>query len=588
MDGSTKKCSMCAETIPLEAEVCEYCGAQYSLTLTGYCIACHAIREADSGGRCKVCKSEITDRHMESKLAAEGGPAPSPTPPSTGRISTTAQPSQPAGKKSSSWLLSLGGAAFAAVCCTIFGLFVGASGGGEILKTFNPFAVPTATPSLEPSPTASNTPQPVQIRWLVGIAAGTDPAGNDLHMETLVDQAVADFNVSHPGIILSVEKVPSDAFFNTLSAEMAAGNGPDIAGPMGIGGAISFHGQWLDIAPYIESTHYDTSAFSPALVAFHNTEEGQLSLPFEVYPAAIFYQKELFDRAGLHYPPAGYGEWYTWPDGNTSEWNFDTLTEVAKLLTIDSNGKNATEKGFHHDQNNIYQFGFINQWSDPIHTAGFWGSGKPYDGEPGKYTAAIPIQWKAAWRWYYEGMWGPQTFIPSYASPIMENAFATGRVAMAITHTWYACCIGEAGTHWDLATLPSYNGVVHGVIHADSFYILKNTKHPGEAFNVLTYLVSPEMQNRLIIYFAMPAATANQAGFFSRMDDYFPWATNWKVFQAGLNYLDIPSVEGYWPNNAEARSRVSEFDNLMGSDGSLDIDTEIGKLEDDLQIIFNK
>jgi multiple sugar transport system substrate-binding protein len=600
MIDSMKKCPMCAETIPLGASTCEYCGARFTVTVTGYCPTCHEIREADVGGLCKVCGMEVADRRVKSNFTEEEQPAASKASTSaaeSARSPLSTAPPLTGKKKGRTWAWILGAAILAVFCCASSVSIYWVSTNSGIWKTGNPFMAATATSASTSTPSSSPTPsiapEPVRIRWLIGIQSGTDPAGNDMKEASLAERVVSDFNASHPGIQLILEKVPNDTLESTLTAEIAAGNGPDITGPFGIGQASKFHGKWLDLAPYIQSSHYDASAFSPALVAFHHTDEGQLTLPFEVYPAAIFYQKELFDRAGLNYPPASYGESYTWPDGTTSEWNYDTLANVAKRLTIDRQGRNATETGFLHDPQKIDQYGFIFQWTNAIHTAGFWGAGKPYQGEPGNYRTIFMEQWKAAWRWYYEGMWGPHSFIPSNAvigSPEWGsgNTFGSGRVAMAITHTWYTCCAGDTRQHWDLAALPSSNGAVHGVAHADSFYVWKNTQHPAEAFEVLAYLVSPGSQELLVSFIAMPAATANQDAFFSRMAGQFPWVTNWKVFQAGLNYLDVPSVEGYLPNNTVAWSRFTEFDNLMASQGGLDIDAEVAKLQKDLQDIFNK
>jgi multiple sugar transport system substrate-binding protein len=602
MDIQTKKCPLCAETIPLEAAVCEYCGARFAVTIRGYCAACHEIREADAGGLCTVCGMEVADRRVKSNFSEEEQPAaskasaPASTPAAESARSPLSTAPPPTGKKKGrTWAWILGAAILAVFCCASTVSIYWVSTNSGKWKAGNPFTAATATSTSTSTPSSSPTPsiapEPVRIRWLIGIASGTDPAGNDMKEASLAERAVSEFNASHPGIQLILEKVPSDTLESTLTAEIAAGNGPDITGPFGISQASKFHGQWLDLAPYIQSSHYDASAFSPALVAFHHTDEGQLTLPFELYPAAIFYQKELFDRAGLKYPPASYGESYTWPDGTTSEWNYDTLAEVAKRLTIDSQGRNATENGFSHDQNKIVQYGFIYQWTNPTHTAGFWSAGKLYQGGPGNYSAVIPEQWKSAWRWYYEGMWGPQLFIPSNSAannePLSGNPFNSGKIAMTILHTWYACCVSNAGEHWDLAALPSYSGAVHGVIHADSFYVWKNTQHPAEAFDVLAYLVSPGSQELLVSFIAMPSATANQDAFFSRMAGQFPWVTNWKVFQAGLNYLDVPSVD-YLPNYTNASSRLAEFDNLLGNNGNLDVDAEIEKLRNDLRDIFNQ
>ena len=52
------------------------------------------------------------------------------------------------------------------------------------------------------------------------------------------------------------------------------------------------------------------------MVQFYtDATEGQLGLPFAIFPTFLSYNKELFDEAGLNYPPAEYGEPYIMPDG---------------------------------------------------------------------------------------------------------------------------------------------------------------------------------------------------------------------------------------------------------------------------------
>ena len=158
---------------------------------------------------------------------------------------------------------------------------------------------------------------------------------------------VADFNASHPNINLTFEVVTYDAARDTLATQIAAGNGPDIVGPVGVGGAEAFHGQWLDLAPLIGETGYDVGAIRPGAVDFYKTGgEGQTGLPFAIYPSMIWYKASLFEEAGLNEPPHQYGEPYVWPDGRETEWNYDTVRELAMLLTVDANGLDATQEGF--------------------------------------------------------------------------------------------------------------------------------------------------------------------------------------------------------------------------------------------------
>lgn len=458
---------------------------------------------------------------------------------------------------------------------------------------------PTEVPTTAPvEPTAAPTTPPatsgkVIIRWFVGLGTGTDPGQGDKQLAV-----VNDFNASQDKITLILEVVPYNSARDVLSTEIAAGQGPDIIGPVGWSGGNAFYGQWLDISPYITKSGYDTSVFNPALVKFYQTEEGQIGLPFAVYPAMVFYQKKMFDEAGLAYPPAKYGEKYKMPDGSEVEWNYDTLTAIAKLLTVDVNGKNSTEDGF--DATQVAQYGYQPQYQHPNHEATFWEASKIYEGDPGAYKAVIPDTWKAAWTWWFDGIWGKQPFIPSstwYGVPENGggNPFNGGKVAMVITHMWYTCCVDTAGQNWDLAALPSYNGTVHGRVDADTFRIWKGTKHPDEAVTVMTYLVGPGVQKLIIgtadvtpAYGAMPALTSEIDKFFEAKKAQFPWVTNWDVVKAGLDYPDTPSGEGYMPNFNEAWDRINTFGNLIQTDGTIDINATIQTLQDDLTVIFNK
>ena len=71
MSISQKKCPMCAEEIPLTAATCEYCGAHFEITSTGYCQNCHQVREADENSKCKVCCNAVMDWRVESKFIEE-------------------------------------------------------------------------------------------------------------------------------------------------------------------------------------------------------------------------------------------------------------------------------------------------------------------------------------------------------------------------------------------------------------------------------------------------------------------------------------------------------------------------------------
>jgi multiple sugar transport system substrate-binding protein len=456
-------------------------------------------------------------------------------------------------------------------------------------------AGPTLTPTLTPYPVADCDPTKVCVRWFVGLGTGTDPG-----QITVQEDVVKDFNASQDKIQLVLEVLPFNAAKDALSTEIAADNGPDIVGPVGWGGSAAYYNEWMDIGPLITKNNFDTSIFDPALIKFYQVQGAQVGLPFAVFPGAMYYVPAMFDESGLKYPPQKYGDKYEL-DGKQVDWNWDTVTQVAKLLTIDKNGKNATEDGF--DKTQIVQVGYNAQWQSPLSVATFYaGAAKIYEGDAkGSYKSVIPTSWQDAWKWYYDGMWGAQPFMATGAlagSPEFGagNVFNSGKAAMGLTQTWYTCCLGDfakAGNQFQLGIQPmGSDGKVHGRIDADTFRMWKGSKHPDEAFQVLAYLITTGGDKLLPTYGAMPAIASKTDAFFAKKSADYPFVTkeSWNVFVQGLAYPDTPSSEQYQPNWNEAFARQQTFMDLMNNTApdKFDFAAEFQKMVDDVNVIYNK
>jgi multiple sugar transport system substrate-binding protein len=462
----------------------------------------------------------------------------------------------------------------------------------------------TAEPAAPGNTTADGK---ILVRWSVGAGTGADPAQIPIENEV-----VADFNASQDKIKLILEVIPNASAQDTLATEFAAGAGPDIVGPIGWVGANTFYGQWLDIGPYLEASNYDTSKFEPALVKMYQTDPtaGTSGLPFAVYPSAIYYNTGLFDEAGLSYPPAKYGDKYVMPDGSEVEWSWDTVKTVAQMLTIDSAGKNALDPAF--DKTKVVQYGFSWQWEDK---PSYWGSFQKTGpdetflvpgGAAGSYQARIPDAWKSAWKWYYEGMWGAQPYVPNGAIEGSAdfnsgNSFASGKIAMAELPSWYLCCIGalkDAGGKYNFGAMPVFgDGNVYGRVDADTFRIWKGSPNPEAAFQVMTYLVDVGIQKLVVgtpdkapAYGAIPSDSSLRGPWLEAAKANHPSVTDdgWNILLAGLNYPDAPSAEGYMPNMNESWARTVVFGNLLKTSEGVDIDKEAETMRSDLEVIFNK
>lgn len=468
----------------------------------------------------------------------------------------------------------------------IVGLVLAACGGAPAAP-----AVEEAAPAAEPAAPAAApvSGDRVVVRWYVGLGAGSDE-GTFEAQNAFVER----FNDSQEEIELKLEIVANSQAQDTLATQIAAGNAPCVVGPVGIAGRDSFKGAWLDLQPYIDGAGYDLSDFDQALVKFYQVQdEGQLGLPFAIFPSFVLYNADLFDEAGLPYPPAEYGMPYVDENGEEHEWNIETLTELAKKLTVDASGNDATSPDF--DSANIVQFGWQNQFTDARGVGTFFGAGSFVDDEG---NAQIPPQWAEAWKWTYDGMW-KSWFIPNGPYGGAEflqgpgGPFSSGNMGMIHMHMWYMApwAFGDSTFNWNLAATPSYNGVVTSKMHADTFGILKGCPTPDEAFEVLTYMLSADHANELLtIYGGMPARLSLQGDYFPMYaEKNFPGKTdiNWDVVVAGMSYADNPNHESWMPSFRETADRYNEFWNLLTQEGDLDLDAEMARLQEDMQRIFD-
>jgi multiple sugar transport system substrate-binding protein len=425
--------------------------------------------------------------------------------------------------------------------------------------------------------------QKTVVTWFVGLGTGTNEQQIDVQ-----NKVVENFNKSQDEIELKINIAASNQVAPpALGTLIASGNAPDIVGPVGFSGANLFSGQWLDLKPLVESTKYDLKQFPQSLVDLYNEDGKMVGIPFAVYPGLIYVNKDLFDEAGLEYPPAKFGEKYKL-DGKDVDWDWDTVAEVAKRLTVDANGKDATDPAF--DPSKIEQFGFVHQWDTIRSDFSTFGGASVVDAS-GKVN--LPEGWREEAKWLQNGV-HKDHFIPntSYLNSdlLKPHAFGSGKVAMARVMLWYTCCLADMKAKWDLAVMPSYKGTVYAPTDADTFRIHKDTKNPDAAFKVLTYLLGDAALDLLTAYGAYPARPDLQDTFIKGLSEKYPTVKNWDLVAPSLDYTVAPGHESNYPNFNKGQLRFADFATLLYGDTGkdIDVDKEMDKLQADLQTIVEE
>jgi multiple sugar transport system substrate-binding protein len=395
------------------------------------------------------------------------------------------------------------------------------------------------------------TPLPqgvVKVTIFVGFGTGTSPEQQAVHKQ-LQDL----YNSTHTDIQIEFLTVPHEERITKYSTMLAAGEPPDMALPIGVGGIAEFYKGWLDLTPFIEADNYDMSRFAGATVDIHNYPgQGTLGLPLCVYPQALYYNSDIFDAAGVDYPPHKYGEAYA--DGEP--WTYDKLVEISKKLTLDASGNDGNSPSF--DPVNIKQFGFSAwDWASPIdfsrHFGDLPGNGVSVDGtkslllEP-QYVDAITFLKDAIWTWHISAT-NEQAgaFYQSAGDPM-----GSGLVGMWEVHTWmsYAWPSWSEKFAWDIAADPAGpNGKIVDVVDADTAVITASSKHPNETWEVMKWLYEPDQYKVLIKnYGCLPADTEQLKSWVSDQTEANP-GVDFQVFVDALDYLESPPNHEAWVPN---------------------------------------
>lgn len=285
-----------------------------------------------------------------------------------------------------------------------------------------------------------------------------------------LEATAATFNASQDRIEVKIMPIPWETYMEKLSAMATAGELPD-TGLVNEAGAIKWaeEGMLYDIGEM-----YDANEAQPLdAVAFtYQGKKVAYSVAFETM--MMFYNKDMFDAAGVDYPPT---------DADKA-WNWDEFVEVAKKLTLDKNGKTPNDSGF--DKDNIVQYGaMIENLTWQLET---WclSNGSGFYNEDGSEViiddpAAIDALQKIADLYLVHHVAPLSTGLTDDGVP---RSLVAGTVAMTTNGAWnIGTCLAEArdeGLNYSIGILPYMEKKVT-INTGGPNVVFSQTKHPEEA-----------------------------------------------------------------------------------------------------------
>lgn len=290
-------------------------------------------------------------------------------------------------------------------------------------------------------------------------------------------QAVADkYNAETPGVHVTVMAIPNEEYVTKLNTMAVAGELPD-CGIMNESGVLDFASKGLlsDI-----SSMYEGAASMP-LDSITFKSEGQ---PV-AYSAAnevlfLYYNKDMFDAAGIEYPSA------------SEPMSWDEFVATAKLLTLDANGKNATEADF--DANSIVQYGCnVDNWTWQLEVWALSNGGAWFSADGKECTINTPevaesIQ-KVADLYLVDKV---AQYRPGLEDSGIQSTIGAGNVAMATGGAWnVGTCMNDVNFNYGVARLPVMKNEVT-ICTGGPQVVFSQTKHPAEAMAFIKWYMQEE------------------------------------------------------------------------------------------------
>ncbi len=196
--------------------------------------------------------------------------------------------------------------------------------------------VSTAAACVAPPPQAPAAPQAVsapasepqaeEAKTILRVGTGDSGEGLTPHQDI-----IAAFEDANPDILVQLEAVAGRDYYTRLLTQLAAKDAPDImqigddAVPMFVG-----KGAFLPLDDFLAGEYpLDLGIYLPGVVDPGKFEGKQYLLPKDFSPLGVYYNKKIFDEAGVAYPQDG--------------WTWDDLVKTAQTLTKDSNGDGQTD-----------------------------------------------------------------------------------------------------------------------------------------------------------------------------------------------------------------------------------------------------
>ncbi len=288
-----------------------------------------------------------------------------------------------------------------------------------------------------------------------------------------------EFEALHPGVRVQIEQIPGHGqYVPKLIMMHASGSMPDVIHLDASSAAVFIdNGVLRDLTPFIaRDPDFHLDQYFKEVVEIARRDDRLYAIPLDFTPMVMYYNKTLFDNAGVAYPKVG--------------WSWDDFLDKARRLTIREEGAERPRQfGFNFE--NVMPFWVLWLWTnggdvlDPTGTRATGYFNSPASVEAMQFLVDLMTRYHVA---------------PTLADRAAEGVdlFLDGRAAMDLKGHWMMIDYRARGLDVGLVPLPTNGQDPTTVIYEAGLAITANARHPDIAWDYIKYVTSEDVQRRRV------------------------------------------------------------------------------------------
>ncbi|MET8333371.1 sugar ABC transporter substrate-binding protein [Streptosporangium canum] len=286
----------------------------------------------------------------------------------------------------------------------------------------------------------------------------------DKNDQASAEKIIAAFQQANPNVTVKLEITPWDQYWTKLQTVASGGTAPDVFWMNSLN--LRMYAKGGIIAPLDESK---VAGLPEAVVDGYRHDGTLYGLPFSVSIPALWYDKKIFDAAGVKYP--------------TADWTWDDVKAAAKKLT------DPAKKQFGILAPMLDQVGFYNTM---IQAGGHVVSA---DGKKSGFDEPGSIQGLEFWTGLIKDQAAPVAEV--YADTDTIQLFQSGKYGMQYGGVWFA------STYWanpetreriDVAPLPKGPTQEAAILLGLANAVSAKSEHPKESAAFAEFVTSEQAQ----------------------------------------------------------------------------------------------